>query len=392
MQRSKNLILAGLSIAAIGIMPLTLYALDVRVGETVTHTTETPAQNNAYLVGSKVLVHAPLAADGIALGGTVEVTGPIADAFYAMGGTVTVANAIGEDARIIAGDVSISGAISGEALIMGGLVKVASSSVIGRGAYIVGDRVEIAGTITGPVTVRARSVEISGTINGTLVAYVDYGFTVTDRARINGQATYHAGSEGVISKGATLQTPITFVQSHTPGTVSDFRFVREMLAGMFLTLQFMSILATALLITWLFPHFATRTARYAIYNGGKSIGAGIIATVGGFFIALLMVASIVLILPGIAFFAFGIAYLFVAKCLAGVLAGALIAQWWKGVPNITVGFTLLGTIAITIIGFVPIIGPIAGILLFFATAGSLAIAMRELWWKRRSLPVPSSNK
>lgn len=381
--------------SSIGIVVLLLmggaapaYAIDFRFGQEVSIPQDAPViEGNLYLAGGSVTNPGTITGDMLSLGGEVRHFGTIGHDGYLMGGAIDMKGEVAGDLRIVGMDSIVDGLVGGELFVLGAQTTIAENADIKGGAYIIGDRVIVNGTINGPLTVRARSVEIHGTVKGPVTAYVDYGFSVFDTATITGTVTYFGATPGTISEKAEIGGGVVFTESRNAGSVSDWRWIGEMASDALMSMMFFGMLLTSVVIAGLFPNFAARAVRYSLYNGGTSILYGLVGVVGGFILAVVVTLSVIFFIPGIMLFLAGALYIFVAKALAGIMAGALLSQWWKKVPMVTVGWALAGTVLLSLLSLIPVLGALVNLILMLSMAGSLVIAVREVWWKRRRIPV-----
>jgi hypothetical protein len=121
-----------------------------------------PVPDDVFASGGAIEVNAPVDSL-IAVGGTININAPVKGDVIVAGGTINVNGDIGGKLVAAGGTINVNSGIGTNAVLAGGNVHLGEGATIGRDAMISGGRVSSAGTITGNLTVRARTFENTGT-------------------------------------------------------------------------------------------------------------------------------------------------------------------------------------------------------------------------------------
>jgi hypothetical protein len=129
-------------------------------GDTVT--INAPVDGDVWAAGNVVNINAAVSGDVFAAGSTVNLNAPIGGSVVAAGGQVEAKGDV--KGRIVAAGGTIT--LRGNALKVvaaGGTIRIESTAVIEKYAYVAGGTVTNAGTIKGELRVNANSLENTGT-------------------------------------------------------------------------------------------------------------------------------------------------------------------------------------------------------------------------------------
>ena len=189
-------------------------------------------EDDVVVMGGDISVGYTIAGDVIAAGGHVVTQGAIGGSVTAVGGDVTLDGVISGDALIAGGSVTADGAIAGKLRMMGGEIlnraEVAGSLLAAGGQVVLdslsrvagsarlsGAHVEIGGSIGRNLEVLARTIEIAGDISGD-VTLRGVDITILPSARIGGDLVYRSAKEADIHADAQIAGDITFIYSQAP--------------------------------------------------------------------------------------------------------------------------------------------------------------------------------
>ena len=360
----------------------TVSAATFRAGSEYTLAGNATVADNLYTAARDLVVVGEVQKDLLAAGASVVVQGKVgADAAIA-GGSVDVRGPVVGDVRLVGGQLSLEGQVGGDFVAAGGTVVVKPNTRIEGDTVIFGDRVVLDGTFARGVTVRARSIEVRGTIKGPFDASAGESLAIYDTAHIEKGLTYTASNEAVISEHASVQGTTTFNKSESvaargvgPAFVSVF--------GILGFLGFLSLTLCTALLALVFPRFCHTIVSRAIGDSKKTIAVGFLVSIA---LPILIIALLVTIIGFVLSLLTGLALIVLivmGKLLTGVLAGALLAQWRTKEIKVTWTWALLGSVVVYLISLIPILGWFVAIMLFFAVAGSLSLLVYENWWRNR---------
>lgn len=324
-------------------------------------------QKDLLAAGTAVIVRGKVGADAAVVGGAVDILGPVVG-----------------DVRIAGGQISLDGQVGGDFVAAGGTVEIKPNARVAGDTVIFGDRVVLNGTFTKGVTVRARSIEVRGKIMGPFDVAVGESLVIHDTAQIAQGLTYSARNPAIISERAAVTGSTTFNKRESdmargigPAFVSIF--------GILGFLGFVSVALCTVLLAHFFPRFCQLVVNRSLTESKKAVAAGfIVSLVFPILIVLLLITIVGFVLSFFAGLVF-IVLIVLGKLLTGVLAGVLLSQWRTKETTVTWKWTLLGTIVVYLLGFIPILGWFIAIMLFFAVIGSVWLLVYERWWQTRHL-------
>ena len=212
----------------------TVSAATFRAGSEYTLSGNTAVNDNLYTAARNLDITGEVQKDLLAAGASVVVQGKVGGDAALAGGTVDIRGPVTGDARVAGGQLTLDGQVGGDFVAAGGTVIVKPSAHVEGDTVIFGDHVVLDGTFARGVTVRARSIEVRGTINGTFDVAAGESLAIYDTAHINQGLTYSAHNEAVISQHASIQGTTTFNKRESaaargigPAFVSVFPHLRH---------------------------------------------------------------------------------------------------------------------------------------------------------------------
>lgn len=128
-----------------------------------------PVYEDLYIAGGNVTVDAPVHGDLVIAGGTVTVQDSVTHDILVAGGTVIIKGYAGDDIRCAGGRLYISNRTAGDLLVTGGRVQVNRSARVEGSLLASGGDLMIAGTVKGPMRVRANRMAFNGAAAGPAV-------------------------------------------------------------------------------------------------------------------------------------------------------------------------------------------------------------------------------
>ena len=138
----------------------------VRTGDVVTVPSTETWDGNLYLFAGQVTVDGDVDGDLTATGGLVAANGAVAGDLLAAGGRVLMVGAVVGDVRAAGGQVEITGSVGGDVLVTGGQVSFISGSTVGGDVIVTGGQVTVDGDVEGSVVGTAGQYSSSGVIGG----------------------------------------------------------------------------------------------------------------------------------------------------------------------------------------------------------------------------------
>jgi cytoskeletal protein CcmA (bactofilin family) len=317
---STTTILSILLLAAVA----PAYAFDGRGGDTVTIPAGQVVNDDLYVGANEFVLNGTVNGDVIAGGQTLTVNGTVNGNLIAGGQTVVVNGTITGDV-VAAGAVllfSENASVGGDVLGAGYSLEFKKGSVIGRDAVLGGGQILLAADVARNVKAGTAALEIAGKVGGDVkaevgesgqvqagppptvfmprnpiaVPIVQQGLTIDPDARILGNLEYTQNSELSFPTGAVagnitrLDQPEATNQEPRAPTAGE-RASQWALAAV---RSLVTLVLIGLLLVWLFPGFLRGLASELRSRPWPSLGWGVVAYAGFFFMVLLTVFVMIL--------------------------------------------------------------------------------------------------
>ena len=364
-------------------------ATQTRAGENVT--IDGIVDGDLYVAGGKIIVNGKIKGDLIGAGGDIFLRDSIFEDLVAAGGNLYVEGPVLDDIRMAGGKIFIRKDVRGDVIVAGGDVVVEPGVTIEGDLFVAAGKVRLDGTVKGTIDIRGdeiffagvaldkvsikgRSVELNGEIQGP-GELVGREIRLGTKARFYQDIQYYSG-EGELDWGNSLveNAKAEFDESmeNQLGELDWEKIFGFSLVAFILFRILTGLLFIALLIL-IFHQFWKSTVFYVEENGMKALGYGLLY----FFITPVVAAIAIMLLIGIpiGFFILSIYgfSLMASHALASVLSAYWIENrqgqnWSKGMLIlIALGIFLL----IKIITMVPILGWLLSMIIFALVFGKL---------------------
>jgi hypothetical protein len=353
--------------------------------------------HNVYTAGGSVRPSGVVEGDFVAAGGKVVVDQLVKGDASVAGGSVDVLAAVGDDLRATGGDVSVESSVGGELLASGGNVHLTSAAQVARGASLLAGTVTVDGKIQGPLRVRAQKIIFNGEVMGDArldAPHIELGAS----ALVNGSLQYPTQAEFKRADGARIGGAISQFESrwfHMQGGAgaddSDddgwcegacpLQSVSPWVGSV---LAYLALLACGVLLLLVFPDFSRRVADVIKARPGATalVGLasllGVPALAGLLFITLLGIplgVAVLALYPALLLLGYLVGVFFISRRIQVTTGGATPQppeSVWK-----TMGFLTLALLLVTVLGFVPFVGPIVLMTITLMGVGACILAVSE---------------
>lgn len=351
----KKLILS-LVVGAL-LVPALSFGAYWQAGENVSVTALQPVQDNAYLAGSILTVSGSVGGDLFAAGSSVSISGKVNGDVMAAGSMVNIVGVKAEDVRVAGSSVNLSGTVSGELLAAGAQVIVAADTQIAKDTRIAGSVLNFNGKSAGNVYLYGEKV------------------TIGPGAVIKGDLNYSSPNEAAIDPGAQISGKVNFDKTEARGT-QDKNVVRSAVTGAFTAIFFLKLLAM-LLAAYLLWYLRRKDSAEVVQHAISKFGASLLR---GFIFLVVVPAAIIVLFFTVIGFPIGIfaaliyAALLMLACPFSILFASSLIM--KRKMDLRWYHILLGAVVLALVNMVPVIGWIAGFVIYLATLGSLLAVLR----------------
>lgn len=300
--------------------------------------------------------------DMYAVGASVTVNGEVGNDLSILAGDVQVHAPVADDVRVIGGEVTIAEDVGGDVFVIAGTLSVLSTATIAGDVFFFGGDLVIDGDVEGSVLGQAQSVTVNASVGGDFDMKAPAGVTLGDGARIAGSVRYTSYVTLSRSAGAEI---VGDVQKSQSEAITTKQKTRDILVPIFITL--FATLSLYLLLKKELEFVVRSVENMFIKN--LLIGTGLIilgpvtavvllVTVLGLFVGLIALSVVsMLYVSGLA--------------LSSVVLGAFIMRLMTKKLEVTLTVILVGTVALQLLLLIPVLGFIAGYVLFALTVGAL---------------------
>ncbi len=330
---------------------------------------------NLYTAGANVVVNNDVDKDLTAAGSSLELNGNVGDGVLAAGGTINLKGEVGGSARIIGGQVRVdSEQITEDLVVIGGMVYISERTVVVGDLVVIGGNVVMDGTVNGGVRSIGGSLTLNGQINGNVDVKAKEAFILGPKADISGTVNYSSRSEYIrdpaAKTAAVNYTPLERGYGHS-GAVA------------FLTVAFLIKLLALVVVTWVLFQFFRRRFVSAIQNTGESFWKNV-----AFGLAFMILVPILAVLLFVTFVGYYVAIILLAiyvllmllSCIVGMayFGSWLVSKIEKKEMKTDYLTLILGIVVVSIVGCVPVLGGLLGLILTLAALGHFVRNFKNL--------------
>jgi len=380
----RNTLCASLLLAVL--FPVGVFAATIKGGETYSLKQSEVIKDNFYVGAGEVSIAGDVDGDLIAGGGSVTVSGSTSGDVLVGGGDVAILDDVRGDLRVAGGNVLVTSNVAGDLVVLGGNVRILSGSTIGKDLVVLGGRLLLNGNVKGDVTVGVGEVEIDSRIDGDVYIKNSDKITIGASSVISGNLTYSGKDASIlnISDGASVMGETVFKESKIFQRKEAKNILLAFL-GLFVFLKLLALLVVVILSVVLFKRFSSNVVETVVQSPGKEL-------IRGFAVLIVIPALIILSFFTMIGFLVGIitllAYITLI-ILSSIYSGVVLGVWahkiiTKG-DDIMVDWktALFGTIALSLIVMLPIIGWIVGAFFFLVSLGSISNTVYHGLWLNR---------
>lgn len=330
-------------------------------------------EDDYYAVSGNVDISGDVLGDAVLGGGNILVSGTVGQDILLAGGMTVLSGAVGDDVRVAGGTVTIKSVIGDDLVAAGGTVTLASGASVKGDVTVAGGTVVISAPVAGDVRVAGGTVTIDAPISGSVYAGAGQ-LILGERAVISGDLAYKSGAPAELRTGAAVLGQTTYTETKWAGTKEERQGVLVAAFGMWMIVKIALLFGVGVLLHLLFGRMSVRFVETGLARFWGNALRGLIVTIvvpvvavfGMITVVGIPVSLVILALYGI-LMALGCIY-------APMLIGTLTLKLARRDDTYTVNWKtiLLGAVASTVLGLIPIIGGIASFIFLVAAVGVIA--------------------
>lgn len=362
---------------------------NIRRDEKIVVARDEVVNDDYFAAGEGVTISGTINGDVFVFGGKTYIDGTVNGDVLAAGGQVTIDGPVSGNVRVAGGDIILSSEIGGNVTVAGGNV-------------LIGDRATINGSLNGAfgngriLSPIGKSVHITGG-QVTLGSEVGKNFkaaagklALINGAHIKGDLVYVSDEELDISGGATVDG--TLVKKILPEQLQKSQAKKETknvfmgLAGLGTLIWIGNMFFLGALLLALAPKISSQITQGISKKFWRSLLIGFVAfitipVVGVvFFMTLVGIPISILV-----FVAYALILVF-GKIGFAYYLGTKIQEMLKITKNRYVGL-LLGILAFSLVGIIPVVGWFVEMIGTFAGIGAILVVKKELYTNLRSKKI-----
>ena len=316
-----------------------------------------------FAAGDQVTIDGTINGDAYVAGGTVDIGGTINGDLIVAGGQVTITGTVSDDIRGAGGAVRIGGHTGKNVTVAGGSVVIAREAIIGENLLAAGGDIQLRGSVGEEAKLAAGSVTLTGFVKGNVEAGVDQ-LTTLPGALVGGNLTVLAKdstrisiAEGTVHGKATISYPEARMKHHFLGLSSGALWFKVLLT--------LSLLLTALALTFLFPNQLAAIGTKIVARPGQSALGGILVLIIAPFLMLILFLSVVGIPLGLLLLCFYLWFLYLSQLALGTVVGYKLFSFdgrhgWRLLGPIALGIVIVQLF--TFIPYVSVLIVLAGLI------------------------------
>jgi hypothetical protein len=349
------------------ILPLAAFAMDIRVGENPSVSTNELITNDVYMAGASIMSAGNIEGDLVAGGGTILVSNPVSGDAILGGGNITILSDIGDDVRVTGGNIIVHAGVGGDMIAAGGQIILGGAGVQGDVAIAAGS-IRIDAPVSGDLKLAGGSIYINAPVSGDIT--IEGGMvTLGSNAVITSSLLYTAEKELTKEDGATVNGKVTFKKREDTSTSAGMAVA---FFSVFVVICFLAQFTSTLLLGLLFKRFSKNIVTGAVERPLLELGRGLLTFAAVPVLSVLALITVIGIPIGIVGILSFILLLLLAWVIVPILVGSVVYRYFsKGALEVTWKTALIGVFVYTIIGIIPFIGGLAQGLLLLLTLGTI---------------------
>lgn len=352
-----------------------------------------PVGQDVFMAGGQLRVGQPVGGDLLVLGGNVKVDAAVAGDVLVLGGQVRLPQDIGLSVHAAAGQLQLGGRVGRNLRLIGGQLELEPGSEVLGNVAVAGGELRLHGRVGGHVRATGGQLLIDGPVAGDVVA-ASGRVVLGPRAHIAGRLRY--GSKEALERDPAARVdggiePMALRvgregREHGEGREEGHEAERrwhEPGGGRWASAVWtLGLIALAMVLLALLPGLASGVSRRVGERPGISMLLGFALLLCVPVAAVLLFITLLGIPLGLVLLTLYLAVLPLAYVLGAIALGDRLLRGWIAAgrrPGLRRGLAAaLALLALLLIGWIPVLGALLGLLVMLAGLGALVMQARPL--------------
>ncbi len=321
-------------------------------------------KSNLYVAGQQLTLMGNIFGDVLGGGGNVFINNDIQGDVMIVGGTINLISSVSNDVRLAGATIVVSGKIGGDLAAIGNNIRVVENTSIGGDALLAGGTIVLSAPVSGKINISGADVTLNGKIEGDANVVADR-LTIGPNALINGKLVYKSVREAVIDENAKILGGTLF-QKVSNGPDSN---LSALIWSSLFWVKLITLFVSSMILFAVGKKSMSVIAGRARINIWQNLIAGFVFLIGAPVSALLLIMTVIgLPLAGAAI-GLGIIFIIISLAFMPILLGTTIKVLLKKGDAASWKAILLGSLIISLLGFIPFLGYLVYAGLFLASLG-----------------------
>lgn len=376
--------ICALFLAVLFLFPSTSFAQVAKSGSAVTIEKNQTVNGDFFAGGQTVAIHGTINGDLYIGGGSVQVDGTINGDILVAGGTLLLQGSA-HNIRAAGGNITIDSSTDGNVTAVGGNITISDGAKIAGSLVSAGGQVSVLGPIGKGATLAGGQVTVGNSVGGDILAAGNV--TLTSNAKVNGNLTYWSNQKATIENGAMVAG--TVMQNIPPKSQQPKQQQSASAAGlvgasfMFALVSLVSSFILGFLFLQLVPLFTLQVVETIRERVWLSLGIGVLVFIVTPIVAFILLLTVLGIpLAFLLMVLYGI-YAYISKIFVALAIGIWIFERNNPRKPHVVWALVVGLIIYEILGVIPFIGWLVGLVFWLIGMGALFITKREVYFTLR---------
>jgi cytoskeletal protein CcmA (bactofilin family) len=322
-------VLAGVCVA---IMTPAASAIETRKGDTIEVAKFETIKGDIYIFAHRARIEGTVDGDLFLFSSDADVSGHITGDVISFAQSLRINGQVDGNIRTFANNITIRGTVAKNMTAFNETLTLDSAGKVGGSITAFVKALSLDGRLGRDLMVMGEHIDISGTIAGSVRAKAQ-GLTISGGAEIKGPIRYEGDKPAEVSSSAKLASPVEYHKmEHKPKYLEGHYYVWR-------TIWTAAFILFGMVLVLLMPTFAEEVVRSAELYAAP-IGLGVLVFFGVPIAAIIACITVV----GIPLAVLTVGFWFLMLCCAELTVGTVVGSWILGVSRDTWG--LIGRMAV----------------------------------------------